>query len=354
VDLHQQAKEFTLQWIRKRHGSAADFLADIERDLGWPARLIVPELLDALRNDASVNNDDHKFLVHTLNKPSIAQAMSQEKDGVSEHQSAIDELFKRSRKFQKSRKFKEAVEFVAKFREYSPFNNMLVYLQNPFATYVATTNQWFKNFRRTIKEHARPIIILAPRTPVLLLYDIEDTEGPPLPGKLGTFGKTKGRFDPQLLHRTVRNCDREKILVQRKDLPALRAGVATMRLRDSNWKARIWLRQELDDASAYPILCHELAHVFLGHLGASKQCNWPYRPNVSNAVAEIEAEAVASIVCSRAGLKTQAIEYLSSYVDGSSEFENVSFDLIARAAGRIEEMGRRLLAPRAEDGTPIA
>ena len=346
VDLHHQAKEFTLQWIDKCHGSATDFLTDIERDFGWPVRLLIPQLLASLRNDSTLNNEQHKFLIHTLNEQAIRQAAEGDSDGVSEHQSALDELFSRGQNFRHSQKFQEAVEFVAKFRDYSPFNNMLVYLQNPHVTYVATAKQWFKNFRRTIKEDARPIIILAPCTPVLLLYDVEHTEGPALPTHLETFGKTSGRFDPGVFQRTLINCERERILVERKDLPALRPGLATMRLRNSDWSARIFIRKDLDEASSYSILCHELAHVFLGHLGASKKCNWPYRPNASHAVAELEAEAVAYIVCRRGGLNTQSVEYVSGFLKDSSEFENISLDPISRVAGRIEDMGHRLLPPR--------
>jgi hypothetical protein len=348
VDLHQQARSFVLQWIPTRHGSAADLLVDIDRELGWPARLMVHKIVESLRNDSSLSNEDHKFIVHTLNDHALTQAKSHESDGVSEHQSALDELFTRGSKFRHSKKFAEAVEFIAKFRDYSPFNNTLIYLQNPLATYVATAGQWFKKFRRNIKEDGRPIMILAPRTPVLLLYDVADTEGPPLPAKLETFGKVSGRFDPAVLQRTLINCARERIHVERKDLPTLRAGSATMRVREPERSARICLRTELDDASAYGALCHELAHIFLGHVGANKKCNWPYRTKVSHAVAEIEAEAVAYILCKRAGLKTRSDEYLSTFLADSSEFENVSIDLISRVAGRVEEMGRRSLKPRSE------
>src|SRR4051812_23426783 len=187
---------------------------------------------------------------------------------------------------------------------------MLIYLQNPLTTYVATESHGLKNFRRTVKEEARPILILAPRTPVLLVYDIEDTEGPPLPAKLEMFGKVSGRFDAAVLQRTLINCGREKIRVERKDLPSLRAGTATMRVREPEWNARIWLRSYFGDAGAYCPLFYELAHIFLGHVGANKKCNLAYRTKVSHAVAEIETEAVAYIICRRAGLKTRSDQYL--------------------------------------------
>ena len=109
---------------------------------------------------------------------------------------------------------------------------------------------------------------------------------------------------------------------------------------------RIGLREELDEGAAYGVLCHELAHIYLGHLGADKEGGWPYRLNLPLNVAEIEAESVAHIVCRRAGLRTHAAEYLSSYVEDSSDLDSISIDLVSRAAGRIEEMGRRLMPPR--------
>ncbi len=120
-----------------------------------------------------------------------------------------------SRRFRRSKKFAEAVEFVARFREYSPFNNMLVFMQNPLTTYFATARHWRKAFGRSIKQEARGMLILAPRTPVLMVYDIADTEGPPLPEKLRVFGQTTGPFNPALLDRTVKNCERDRIQVGR-------------------------------------------------------------------------------------------------------------------------------------------
>jgi hypothetical protein len=63
---------------------------------------------------------------------------------------------------------------------------------------------------------------------------------------------------------------------------------------------RIGLREELETAAAYSVLCHELAHIYLGHLGADRDGWWPYRLNLPFAVTEIEAEAV-SLISSAAG-----------------------------------------------------
>jgi hypothetical protein len=126
----------------------------------------------------------------------------------------------------------------------------------------------------------------------------------------------------------------------------LRGGFTTARVQDQYWKMRIGLREELDEGAAYAVLCHELAHIYLGHLGADKEGGWPWRLNLPLNVAEIEAESAAYIVCRRAGLRTHSAEFLSSYMEDSSDLDSISIDLVSRAAGRIEDMGRRLMPPR--------
>ncbi len=343
-----EAAEYVLRWVRRRQGSPADLLRALEEEAGWPGRLLLPGLLDELRARRGLAEAEHKFLVYTLNAGAVAEALAEGGDPSQQHQSSIDDLFTRSRRFRRSKKFAEAVEFVARFREYSPFNNMLVYAQNPQTTHFATASHWRKAFGRSIKEDARGMLILAPRNPVLVVYDIADTEGPPLPDKLRLFAQTSGRFDPALLHRTVKNCERDLIQVRRVPMGELRGGFATSRGRDGGWKMRVGLRADLDDAAAYAVLCHELAHVYLGHTGADRDGWWPFRLNLSEAVAEIEAESVAHIVCARAGLRTHSAEYLSSFVEDNEDLDAISLDLMSRVAGRIEEMGRGLLPPRSE------
>jgi hypothetical protein len=344
--MREQTSAFLKQWIAHRQGSAADLVRAAEEELGWPARLCLPEILDAWRLDLNLPDADRKYLLYTLSEAAVAGALSGGVRPESGHESCLDELFGRSRKFRQSRKFAEAVDFVSRFREYSPFNNMLVYLQNPMATYFATASHWQKAFRRTIKDEARGMIILAPRTPVLLVYDVADTDGPPLPGKLELFTKTAGLFNPMILDRTIKNCERDRIQVERKPMGQLRGGFSTARVHGEKWKMRVGLRDALNEADAYSVLCHELAHIYLGHLGADKEGGWPYRLNLRHSVAEIEAESVAYIVCRRAGLRTHSAEYLSSFVEDNDDLDSISIDLVSRVAGRIEEMGRRLLPPK--------
>jgi hypothetical protein len=344
--IRENTRKFILRWIAHRQGSPGELIRALGEQIGWPARLCLVPILDELRASRDGPELDRKYLLYTLSAGAVAEALAGDVGPKAEHQSSLDELFARSRQFRRSKKFADAVDFVSKFREYSPFNNMLVYLQNPLTTYFATANHWHKVFRRTIKDEARGMIILAPRTPVLLVYDVADTDGPTLPEKLEVFTKTSGPFNPMILDRTIKNCERDRIRVERKPMGQLRGGFSTARVNDPAWKMRIGLRDELDEGAAYGVLCHELAHIYLGHLGADKEGGWPYRLNLAHNVAEIEAESVAYIVCRRAGIKTHSAEYLSSFVEDNDDLDSISIDLVSRAAGRIEEMGRRLLPPR--------
>ncbi|MGA2557279.1 MAG: hypothetical protein ABSG04_13495 [Verrucomicrobiota bacterium] len=348
--LQRQAMEFALQWVVHRQGSAAELLGGLEEEVGWPARHVLPGALAALRAREDLPDAARKFLHYTLNPGAVSEALAGEVGPNAENQSSLDELFVRSRRYRRSKQFAAAADFMGKFREYSPFNNMLVYLQNPLATYFATASRWHKVFRRTIKDEARGLVILAPRTPVLMVYDIADTEGPALPRKLELFTQATGPFNPLILDRTLKNAERDRILIERKEMGPLRGGFATARAREQGWKMRIGLRQELEPAAVYGVLCHELAHIYLGHLGVDKDGWWPYRLTLPYAVTEIEAEAVAYIVCRRIGLQTRSAEYLSSFVEEDEDLESISLDLVSRAAARIEEMGRRLLAPRRDSG----
>jgi hypothetical protein len=223
--MQQQALEFTRQWIVHRQGSAGELIRDLEEQIGWPARHILAGVLAALRAQKDLPAAERKFLNYTLNAGAVSEALAGEGGPIAEHQSSLDELFVRSRQYRRSRKFAEAVDFISRFRDYSPFNNMLVFLQNPLATYFATASHWHKAFGRAIKDEARGLVILAPRTPVLMVYDIADTEGPPLPDKLQVFTQISGPFNPMLLERTLKNAERDCILIERKAMGGLARGL---------------------------------------------------------------------------------------------------------------------------------
>jgi hypothetical protein len=54
---------------------------------------------------------------------------------------------------------------------------------------------------------------------------------------------------------------------------------------------------------------------------------------------EVEAEAVAYLVASRAGLVTGSADYLRTYAR-KAEMTRINVELIVRAAARIERLGK--------------
>ena len=113
-------------------------------------------------------------------------------------------------------------------------------------------------------------------------------------------------------------------------------------------KFRIVVHDENEPSDRFGVLCHELAHIFLGHLGSDRDRWWPARSHLGRRTVEIEAEATAYIVTRHLGLEGTSAEYLSSYVDdGGGIPKNVSIDLIAKVARRIENLALGLQpAPR--------
>ncbi len=230
--------------------------------------------------------------------------------------SSIDELFRRSKELRSSSKFFELLTFVKKFRNYSAFNNALVYLQNPNTTYYATASHWRREFRRQVKPDARPMVILAPMTPVLMVYDIEDTDGPPLPKYLINPFEAKGIINSRVLEFTIENCKRDKINVIKTSKSFLNAGCAIryfFREKDiggkNSSKVSIEINNKLENTPVYATLCHEIAHIYLGHLGNDKDEWWPDRRYLTRDQKELEAEATSYLVCGRAGLETKSAEY---------------------------------------------
>jgi hypothetical protein len=199
-----------------------------------------------------------------------------------------------------------------------------------------------------LKEDASPMLILAPMHPVMLVYDQDQTEGKQLPESLTNFARFKGEWNPKWLSHLVDNAEqRDRIQVQFKNLSSTHAGFATTQVRDSIWKMRIAIHAELDEPSRFGVLCHELAHIHLGHLGTDSDFWWPSRRDLRHNAVEVEAESVAHVVSSRFGLEGASSVYESNHLKGSERLpEGVSLDMIAKVAGQIEEMVHRILLPR--------
>jgi len=253
----------------------------------------------------------------------------------SKNISSIDELFQRSKKIRNSKEYLELLNFVNKFRKYSPFNNFLIYLQNRSCTYFGTARDWQLKFERTVKEDARPMLILAPMTPVLLVYDLDDTEGKEMPDLLTEPYKTDGFIDDTFYWNLLDNCKEIQIEIRYVHLNTLHGGSIAVYSTKENPVIRI--NKDFNKTQAFATLTHELGHLFLGHLG-EKPKEWANREHLDKSTRELEAESVSYMVCTRMGIGTKSDSYLSHHLTDENKINGISIDLIMKVAGKIEKM----------------
>jgi hypothetical protein len=327
--------------------SAWELLERLDRKLGLKARWAVSDAMLRLADDAGLTHSQRGYLRDLLESDDWHNAMRGSERPAREVESTVDALLRESTAYRNSQSFQEMVSFMANFRDYAPFNNMLVKLQNPSCSFYATQSDWQRRFQRQLKEDARPMLILAPRHPVMLVYDLDSTEGPSLPEELQQFAKFEGEWNPDRLQRVVENAStRDLIRIDTVELSSTNAGFATISAGQGGMKMRIGLHKALDEPSRYGVLLHELAHIYLGHLGGDKDGWWPSRCDLARRAMEVEAEAVAHIVSRRAGLKGFSPHYVSRYLDGDATLQAISLDLIAKVAGRLEQMSTSILGKR--------
>lgn len=338
-DLRPKIHTLAVSALQTARPSARELVELMENELGLKARWDIASVCESLSQDANLTRDARRYLRDMLESGELAGALRGNVTRDQDAHTGIDELLRQGRAYRDSGAFAEMMQFCAKFREYAPFNNLLVRTQNPSCSFFATQAYWHKRFGRTIKEDARPMIILAPRSPVLLVYDIDQTEGPAFPRELESFGRFDGDWDPARLERLVENAARhDSIRVDFKTLSSTSAGSAAVDRSRVGSKMRIVIHDALDAPSRFGVLCHELAHIFLGHLGNDDDRWWPNRWNIDRHSMEVEAEAAAFIVTSRLGLRGSSPAYISRHMPGSKVPQAVSADYITKVAGRIEQM----------------
>ena len=270
--------------------------------------------------------------------------------------SVLNALFQHSSRYRQSSAYYQLMRFIARFPQYSPYNCMLLHIQNPDMTYVATPNQWWKRFKRRVKPDARPLLILAPNCPVLFVYDLSDTQGEDLPSQIQDPFETHAEIKGKVWGCTIENCLRDGIIVDTNaQYSFVHAGTA-FRLRSSNriLKERvdepfdflIKINEELGLSARYATLVHELGHIYSGHLGNRDGDWWQDRSRTGQKQAEIEAESISYLVCTRRGLETKSAEYMALFAHEYIDLPPVSMDVVLSATYHIEQMGARELPDR--------
>lgn len=255
--------------------------------------------------------------------------------------SMLDQLLDDSRLYKGGKSYKNLLDFVVRLRNFAPFNAMLLQVQKPGLKHAASAQDWRERFGRTIKNEARPLLILWPFGPVALVYDLMDTEGDPLPPGISVFEAT-GAIDQIALERFAQLMAKKGIYWNKVDAGDCNAGSIKVISRgaklDEPSHYRMNINKNHDQNVQFATLTHELAHLFLGHLGKDRYLSIPARPRQSHEERELEAESAAFIVCARNGVENKSESYLANYVKHDTTSEQLNLYQIMRAAGQIEAL----------------
>ena len=284
---------------------------------------------------------------------------------------ALDELFSLTTQYRSSKAYHDLLRFVARFRFYSPFNAMLVHVQMPGARYVAPPHRWLRDHGRRIRPGARPLVILQPMGPVMFVFDVSDTEpiegAPPLPPEVvNPFEVRKGQVggEPGLV---IENAKRDGVRVMESNEGSQSAGSISCVAKDVGQtqgfhagfdrdrrpilmdipvRYELVTNKKISREAQYVTIVHELAHLYCGHLGTPDDRWWPDRRGLNHNVWELEAESVAYLVRTRAGLDNPSEQYLAGYVGKQEQVPSLSLECVMKAAGLIEQMSKERMKPR--------
>jgi antirestriction protein ArdC len=224
-----------------------------------------------------------------------------------------------------SDEWRAMLEVAARFHTYSVNNQLLIYLQCPYATRVCGYRAW-QRLGRQVRKGERGIQILAPCRRVRAV-EAEDTDEPEQVRVLTGFrvvyvfdiSQTEGEELPDVAPRRLTG-DAPQYLI---DALEKRVAAEGFMLRYeaitrsscngyADFAAReVVLKDGLSGAQTSKTLIHELAHVLLHQESAMS----------ARAVAEVEAESVAFVVCRALGLDTSdySFAYVARWGRGGSE-----------------------------------
>lgn len=240
----------------------------------------------------------------------------------------------------------------SRFHRYSALNVLAIYLQRPDATLCAGYQRW-RGLGRQVRRGEKGIAILAPCTyrvandtsgqdmasdeaepetarrvlrgfRVVHVFDVAQTDGPPL--NTVTPAVLQGDAPAEVMLGLVDVIGVEGFTYERTDMPA--GHEASYGITDFDARA-VTVRPDLPPAAAVKTTAHETAHVLLHR---------PGEHDLDRARAEVEAESVAYIVCTAAGI--DATDYSLPYV---AHWSSGDLDVVRSTTERVIGCARRLL-----------
>lgn len=271
-----------------------------------------------------------------------------------------------------SENFKEYLDTMSKFYHYSFNNSLLISMQKPDATLIASYRSWQKNFNRNVNKGEKGIRILAP-TPykikeerevinplsglpmldekgdvqteevevsltgfkVAYVFDVSQTSGEPLP-EIGAEELLQSVDDYQMFMEALRDVAPVPLEMQEVD------GGAKGYFSPVGQK--IVIQSGMSESQTVKTAVHEIAHSFLHDADHARLRGVDTAGKKDRNTKEVEAEAVAYTVCQHFGIDTS--DYSFGYVAGWSSGREMrelkkSMETIQKTAaeliGKMEE-----------------
>lgn len=260
---------------------------------------------------------------------------------------AYDQLQDALKSIDTNEQWLQYLSFQAKFHNYSFSNMLLIFSQNPGASYVAGYKKW-QSFNRYVKKGEHGIKILAPmKCKEKSEEDVDDIF------KLGGFrfvsvfdiSQTDGsdEFLPVLvsgLKGTLEgDADTYKTIMDRIDITVMEVSQLSSKGCYYPSNPRIEVRSSLSVVQKIKTLIHEFSH-HLHHIN--------HYENEGYAIGEVIAESSAYIVCSYIGIDTSdySVGYVKSWCN--------DLDVLQSTASKIQKISSEIIQLITESPSIVA
>ena len=274
-----------------------------------------------------------------------------------------------------SNTYKNYLDVMSKFYNYSFNNNLLIAMQRPDATRIASYTAWKEEFGRNVKKGEKGINIIAPVMTKELMEKqkndpktnkpLFDENGNPVMEKkeytkttfrvvkVFDISQTEGKELPEILHKlngTTENANEMLNVLGMISPVPLRVGNISGSANGyySSKNKEIVIRDGLSDVQSIKTCVHEISHAMLHDRDLLDKARLPL-PDAR--AREVQAESIAYAVCKHFGIDTS--EYSFGYIAGWSKDKELSelktsMNTIRYTANKIINQVEKELFPEKE------
>lgn len=258
-----------------------------------------------------------------------------------------------------SDKYKEYLKSMSQFHRYSTRNTLLIHIQNPNATRVASFKKWQNDFNRQVKKGEKSIRIFAPivkkekrefdkidpvtQTPMLdkdgkviteeleseslrfklvPVFDVGQTYGEPLPEIIENLAGDVTQYEAFL--DTLREVS--TLPIEFEPLPENTDGYC-------RYGEKIGIREGMSEVQTISAVVHEITHAKLHDREKAPET----ATDKSRKMKEVEAESISYVVCQHFGIETSSnsFGYLAEWGSEDLKEFKASLDTIRKESNDL-------------------